>query len=562
MLLILSSLLTVITIASVVAVVLIYKKNKEFVTQLSDVQYQMMANEATTRDLQDALRQAEEASYSKDAFLAQMSHELRTPMNGVLGMADLLEFSDLDPEQRDLVATIRTSAEALISLVNDILDISKIETGNMTLEYIPFNLHEVLSAPVELLTPQAESKGIKLFVEYENVPQYIWGDPARLRQVLINIVGNAIKFTEQGYVNLSAELTQDNKLNLRINDTGIGIPAEKLNTVFEKFTQGDSSIARRFGGTGLGLTISRQLVNLMDGQIGVESVVGKGSTFWINLPCQPATAEDLQEAAPQTLPQASSTKKIAAADAHLMIVDDHPINRLLAEKLLRRFGFKQITLANNGKEALAAYAQHKPDFILMDCQMPEMDGYDATRTIRELEQKQSLHTPIIAATAYAMLGDREKCLACGMDDYVSKPIRNEQLQAILSVHFNLLEVKNAPKNPPQSNDDPINLEHLQSFTDGNPDEERVLLSIFMEQAHLSLSEAEKNLTEQQPDAWQKTMHRLKGAAGNLGAQQLHKLCKEAEASHQAENSIKQDLLQQIKQAVSEVERFTQQRHPG
>ncbi len=370
-----------------------------------------------------ALR-AESASRAKSEFLANMSHEIRTPMNGVLGMVQLLEDTPLTAEQADLLRTLKNSAHYLLGLLNDILDLSKIEAGKMTLEQIPLSLHELAREAVALFGGRASEKGIVLHTQLDpKAAEWVLGDPVRLRQIVANFISNAIKFTEQGEVRLIIlpSPTYPQGVWIGVQDTGIGIPAERLESLFEAFTQADSSTTRKYGGTGLGLTISKKLAEMMGGRIGVESEPGVGSMFYVDLPL-PATQP------PQALPEATSEELPEAfPGARVLLVEDNEVNRKVAVRLLTKLQV-EVDTAVNGLEAVQKASENAYDLILMDCQMPEMDGYEATRVLR----KQGISTPIVALTANALEGDREKCLACGMNDYLSKPIQAEKLRETLA----------------------------------------------------------------------------------------------------------------------------------
>ena len=385
------------------------------------------------KELKSAKEAAEAASKTKSEFLANMSHEIRTPMNGILGTLQLLQGSELTESQGEYVGIAYSSGEALLSLLNDILDFSKIEAGKLELEYIPFNLVGLVRELTVLLSQRASERKVELLAELdEEIPSVIQGDSVRIRQILSNLLTNAIKFTENGNVTIKASVLEKTeklvRLKIEVIDSGIGISEEAQRKLFNSFTQADGSTTRKYGGTGLGLAIVRQLVTLMRGRLGVDSEEGKGACFWIEI------AFEIPDE--KIVPSQVEKQKIELADeleGHVLLVEDNPINQMIAKKMLEKIGLSY-ELVMNGEEAVARFKQsHEFKAVLMDCQMPVMDGYEATHAIREFEEANSLkRMPVIAMTANAMEGDKDKCLQAGMDDYVAKPVKQDALKQVLS----------------------------------------------------------------------------------------------------------------------------------
>jgi signal transduction histidine kinase/CheY-like chemotaxis protein len=402
-------------------------------------EYRHIEEEVNRRTIaiQDALCAAETADRAKSLFLANMSHEIRTPLNGVVGMLDLLNQTELDETQLRFAQVARVSADSLLTVINDILDFSKIEAGRLDLEFVNvdiFNLVKDIAASSSAAAGRKELE-IVSFID-PKVPEMAIGDGVRLGQILSNLISNAIKFTTKGEVVIETSLVQDTPtqvvLKFSVTDNGIGIPADRKDRLFKSFSQVDASTTRKYGGTGLGLAICKRLVEMMGGEINVESELGVGSTFWFTIPMGKAKKAEVSDVKPAVLNNRKSTR-----GAHLLLAEDNEINQMVASEILRKAGYTHDAV-ESGSAAIEAVISKHYDLVLMDCQMPGMDGYEATAVIRQREAGDLIsqrHIPIIALTAHAMKGDRELCIAAGMDAYVSKPIVPQELLGIIEKYL-------------------------------------------------------------------------------------------------------------------------------
>lgn len=537
---------------------------------LRDVQLRHMEKLArVVNERTRAISAAESASRAKSNFLANMSHEIRTPLNGVTGMLELLSSTTLDEQQQRYVRGAQSSADCLMSLINGILDFSKIEQGMLELDPVDFNLHQLIHEVADIMAPAARKSGLELICELSpDLPKWVSADNNRLRQILLNLVSNAVKFTEKGRVSIEAQKqytdTGDLMVRISVSDTGIGIPVDRRHRLFKLFSQVDGSTTRRFGGTGLGLALCKKLVELFGGEIGVESESEKGSTFWFTICLQAPSAEhpevsiDSNDLAETT--RAGHIAQQEPQDFRVLVAEDYEINQVVVREFLRRFGL-ECEIVGDGLVAVERAKSGEYDLILMDCQMPLMDGLQAAQVIRSVEMpdhglaRNGKRIPIIALTANAVAGDREECLEAGMDDYLTKPVTCQALTNMLlrwmpTPQSNGLEpIPNEMPNrvcvESASIADAFDLEQLMSQCFGDTDLAVELLNMFELRGRESLRDLDDAIAENDRRAVQHLSHGVKGVAANLCALRLRESAGVLERRAMDESVVLKSLLDEI-----------------
>ncbi len=533
------------------------------------------------------MTERKQAELAKQEFLAMISHEVRTPIASVTGMASLLLYTQLTPEQQDFVEIIYTSGNSLLKIINDFLDFSKIQSGNLELEQEPFALRSCINEALYMLAPTAREKGLKLkFLDTPKLPTTIVGDITRLRQVIINLLSNAIKFTKTGSIEISVITRKNSDINhssaantyeieFSVKDTGIGIPRDRLERLFKAFSQVDSSITRQYGGTGLGLAICKQLCELMGGRIWVESELNAGSTFYFTIiACViPEEREKVEEAGRLKVGDANNLSNTFSVSPHpnvppsssplpdspklrILLTEDNLVNQKIALKQLKSLGYSA-DIANNGKEALEILAKIPYDLILMDCQMPILDGLETTKEIHRWQENSfaSGRRPVvIAMTANAMRQDKQMCLDAGMDDYLSKPVLKEDLAAVLehwaSIIFREKQIDIG------FIDLPIDWERLHQLSENNPEFELELLQIFVDDIQPRLEVIKIAIATYDFDQLAREAHQIKGASANMGVTTMYMAAEKLEQLvHNQERQITTSLISELEEFVKRIQEF-------
>lgn len=516
-------------------------------------------------DLQKEKAASDKANQAKSEFLANMSHELRTPLNSIIGLNRMLyEDKTLDAEHKEMVGISFRAATNLLNIVNDILDLSKIEAGALELEKIIFSPEEVANNIMEVFLPLCSQKGLALTCDFATgTAPYLVGDPLRLGRIMLNLVSNAVKYTEKGSIKIDISFSPAGPdyltMDCGVTDTGIGIPADRLDRIFDKFMQADSSITRKYGGTGLGLNIAQHLTAQMGGQMGVESAEGVGSRFWFRIPFPTSEIRPMldkrifQGQHPDRLPE---ERRKRMEDISILVGEDHLLNQEYVTRLLARMGLGNHHIVDSGKMILEALDRKSYDLILMDCHMPLLSGYEATKAIRLKEKETENHVPIIAMTADAMPGTRERCLISGMDDYISKPINPDELRHIMSrwVTFADDDSADGPHEAAAALGGAFGLPTLMAFAKSDDDLRR-LQEVFVRQSEHTLEGLRNNRSDGENAAWVEAAHKLMGSATAAKAEKLRAACERAQEMANAAAIQRQAIFDEICAAYDEVKKI-------
>lgn len=533
------------------------------ITAMMGVGIDITSFKKNEEELMNTIEIKEAASKIKEQFLANMSHEIRTPIHGIISLTNFILNTPINPEQQEYLDLIRKSADTLLVIVNDILDLAKIDSGKMEFESVPFNLKDTIQTSLSAFIPKTIEKNIQLKTSIsENLPEQLTGDPVKLIQILNNLLGNAVKFTEKGSVMFSAAIEEKNEeytvIKFEITDTGIGIPKNKIDSVFESFTQAGSDVTRRFGGTGLGLTITKQLIERQSGSIQVKSQTHEGSTFTFRLPfkncdTKEKTAEPIKSASFQSLSGTS-----------ILVAEDHDINRFIIEKILKEWDTK-VDFAITGTEAVQLATQKQYDIILMDIEMPDMNGYRATELIRTSLPAPANSIPIIAMTGHAMMGEKEKCLAVGMNEYLSKPFKTEVLQSMIMKFTHAIGSLSPEdchwKNPemiktksthttdtaPEVINPITNLGFLREISDNNDGFFIEFIELFLSNTPHSLHEMQTAINAMDWEKLRQCAHKAKPGFNYVGLKELNTLAAKIEdnAKQQKDMDSNQEMLNRI-----------------
>lgn len=504
-------------------------------TEIMGVALDVTSFKKNEAELMSHLEIAEATSRIKEQFLANMSHEIRTPIHGIISLVQFILKTSLNTDQVNYLNLIRKSADTLLVIVNDILDLSKLEADKMTFEEVDFNLRDTIQSAVAAFIPKTIEKGIVLKTEIpDNLPEYINGDPVRLIQIINNILGNAVKFTDKGFVSIGLNIQEQNQefmlLEFQVRDTGIGIPPHKIGGIFDNFSQAGSDITRKYGGTGLGLSITRRLIEKQNGMIHVDSLPDAGSTFTFRIPYRFAKNNSVTEM------QNNNSGLALPSDLRLLVAEDNDINRFIMSKMLRDWGI-QPDFATTGSEAVEMASRKEYDIILMDVEMPGMNGYKATEMIRNEFTTAMRNVPIVAMTGHAMQGERQKCMEAGMNDYLSKPFQPEDLQEMILKHtqkdktvqdpvLHTLEAKEADT----VSDRVTDLKFLREISDGNEQFFREFIEMFLTNTPSALNDLTTSYRDKDWEKLRQTAHKIKPSFNYVGLKEIHTLAARVEES--------------------------------